>query len=249
MDYQRIYDEIIQNAKLSEEERKFLKEKNLEYFENHHIIPRSSGGSNEKDNLVLLKAREHFLCHWLLYKINPTQENAFSWWMMSNSDGNFYHKERVIQTSKKYEYARKAFSEHIGKLHKGKPLSDEHKQKLSLSKIKDKNHFFGKKHSEEHKQYLSKINLGENNAFFGKKHSIESKIKMSESAKKRIGVKSNRYGKKHSEETKIILSEINAGKPRSVPHEIVECPYCKKLGIKPNMKRWHFDNCKEKANE
>ena len=38
------------------------------YYEKHHIIPRCLNGSNDKDNLVLLTAREHYLCHWLLWK-------------------------------------------------------------------------------------------------------------------------------------------------------------------------------------
>ena len=40
-----------------------------EYYEKHHIIPKSLGGTNEKENLVSLTAREHFICHLLLLKI------------------------------------------------------------------------------------------------------------------------------------------------------------------------------------
>jgi hypothetical protein len=40
-----------------------------EYYESHHIIPKSLGGSNAPKNLVLLTAREHFICHLLLVKI------------------------------------------------------------------------------------------------------------------------------------------------------------------------------------
>ena len=36
------------------------------YTEKHHIIPKSLGGTNTKDNLVRLTAREHFVCHRLL---------------------------------------------------------------------------------------------------------------------------------------------------------------------------------------
>jgi len=38
------------------------------YTENHHIIPKSCGGDNSKDNLVALTAKEHFICHLLLTK-------------------------------------------------------------------------------------------------------------------------------------------------------------------------------------
>jgi hypothetical protein len=44
------------------------------YTEKHHIVPRSLGGNNEKNNLVRLTGREHFICHWLLTKM--TQGNA-----------------------------------------------------------------------------------------------------------------------------------------------------------------------------
>jgi hypothetical protein len=37
-----------------------------EYGEKHHIVPRSLGGNNSKENLVRLTAREHFICHALL---------------------------------------------------------------------------------------------------------------------------------------------------------------------------------------
>jgi hypothetical protein len=39
------------------------------YYEEHHIIPKSVGGEDNPDNLVLLTAREHFLAHYLLTKI------------------------------------------------------------------------------------------------------------------------------------------------------------------------------------
>ena len=39
------------------------------YVEKHHIIPKSLGGNNRKENLVNLSAREHFICHRLLVKM------------------------------------------------------------------------------------------------------------------------------------------------------------------------------------
>ena len=35
---------------------------NIGYYEKHHIQPKSLGGSNKKENLVRLTAREHFIC-------------------------------------------------------------------------------------------------------------------------------------------------------------------------------------------
>lgn len=38
------------------------------YTEKHHIIPRSLGGSNDADNLIILTGRQHFIAHWMLWK-------------------------------------------------------------------------------------------------------------------------------------------------------------------------------------
>lgn len=37
-----------------------------EYKERHHIVPKCIGGTNDKDNLIDLYAREHFIAHKLL---------------------------------------------------------------------------------------------------------------------------------------------------------------------------------------
>ena len=42
------------------------------YTENHHIIPKCIGGSNDKSNLIALTPEEHFLAHQLLAKMHPT---------------------------------------------------------------------------------------------------------------------------------------------------------------------------------
>ena len=51
--YTRWYYDIIDRAKT-----RILSANN--YYEKHHIIPKSLGGSNSADNLVNLSAREHF---------------------------------------------------------------------------------------------------------------------------------------------------------------------------------------------
>jgi len=66
MNYEKIYNRIIQNAILENR----IKGKEI-YYEIHHIIPKCIGGNNKKNNLVLLTAKEHFICHKLLCKIYP----------------------------------------------------------------------------------------------------------------------------------------------------------------------------------
>lgn len=59
--YTKWYFNIIKNAN----KRKI----NNGYTEKHHIIPKSLGGVNSKNNLVKLTGREHFLVHLLLIRM------------------------------------------------------------------------------------------------------------------------------------------------------------------------------------
>jgi len=68
MNYARIYYNIIQ---------KRLQEQYDGYTEKHHIVPVSLGGSNNKENLVNLSAREHFICHYLLVKMYKGNTNSY----------------------------------------------------------------------------------------------------------------------------------------------------------------------------
>ncbi len=62
MNFLKIYDQIIESAKVKNRNRK------QGYFERHHIIPKCMGGSDDKSNLVFLTAKEHYICHHLLHK-------------------------------------------------------------------------------------------------------------------------------------------------------------------------------------
>ena len=76
MNYDKIYKQIIE----------FRKENPLDkdhYGENHHIIPRSLGGSDDNENLVRLSAREHFICHMLLAEMYPKE--TFEWYKMNHA--------------------------------------------------------------------------------------------------------------------------------------------------------------------
>lgn len=52
-------------------EKAIPRTKMLDYYENHHILPKSfkMGGEYDTDNLVKLTAKEHFICHRLLPKM------------------------------------------------------------------------------------------------------------------------------------------------------------------------------------
>ena len=113
MNYQKIYDQIIERAKTRKLES---------YKERHHIIPKCIGGTNEKSNIVELTAREHFLCHWLLYEIYlGNRKLAMAFFMMCNiKDRN---QKRYTPSSRIYQYAKNVSSLlHHSKLDKYKDI-------------------------------------------------------------------------------------------------------------------------------
>lgn len=66
-----------------------------EYYETHHIIPKCMGGSNDKENLIDLFAREHFEAHRLLALENPENEKIiYAWWAMCTLPGSSKKKRR-----------------------------------------------------------------------------------------------------------------------------------------------------------
>jgi hypothetical protein len=44
----------------------------------------------------------------------------------------------------------------------------------------------------------------------------------------------------------LAVKSVYAGKPRRIK---VSCPKCEKIGDAGAMKRWHFDNCKDRSRQ
>lgn len=111
MDYNKIYKDIIDNR---------LSNKYEGYTEIHHIIPRCLGGTDNKDNLVDLSAREHFICHLLLTKMYSRYTNEYYKMchafiiMKSTRDG----KHKYIN-SKLYARLKNDFSIRMSELQSG----------------------------------------------------------------------------------------------------------------------------------
>ena len=104
MNYSKIYYKIIENRKNNPYDG---------YIESHHIVPKSLGGTDDKNNLVNLTAREHFICHLLLTKMYSQNTpnyykmvKAFMMMLVCKSE----NQERFL-TSKKYEFLKTKFSE------------------------------------------------------------------------------------------------------------------------------------------
>jgi hypothetical protein len=145
MNYSKIYYKIVENRKDHPYDG---------YVECHHIIPKSLGGSNDKDNLVNLSAREHFICHLLLTKMysegtpnHYKMVKAFMMMLLCKSE----NQQRVL-TSKRFESLRIKFSE-------AQSLSQTGKNNSQFGKTKSLE--LRKKISDRTKESLSAKGLGE----------------------------------------------------------------------------------------
>ncbi len=171
MNYKKIYDNFMQDRLDKKPERLLLK-KNGDYFEGHHIIPKSKGGVGNSNrpknnqNIVLLTSREHFLAHWILWRIHRDRPSALAFHKMLSSNKN----QNRITSSKGYEEARESFRlTNIGNQYgkgKTKIISEEQKKNHSLimkgKYLGDNNPFFNKKHTEESKDKIRKSREGIN---------------------------------------------------------------------------------------
>ena len=147
MNYRHIYMCIIAHAK-SEEKSGLRKKGNGNYYERHHILPRSLFPlwKKEKRNLVLLTAREHFFCHQLLTKIYPSKEMYSALWMLYITrkgkkiiSVKEYEKLKQIQAEKMSKmlkenpekYSKSRFKKGMETWNKGLKLNDDYRKKIS----------------------------------------------------------------------------------------------------------------------
>ena len=65
----------------------------------HHITPKCMGGSDKGDNLVIFTPREHFVAHWLLWKIHgKTMAPAFKIMLATSKKNGVRVTSRVYQS-------------------------------------------------------------------------------------------------------------------------------------------------------
>jgi hypothetical protein len=122
MDYVKIYNNLMGRAR----------DRVLDtYTETHHIIPRCMGGSDDMDNLVNLTYREHFIAHWLLYRIHPTNSKiAFAFTAMTmDKYGNKLVEGQWTPSSRQLEELKIARI----KARRGRPHTAETRKKISES--------------------------------------------------------------------------------------------------------------------
>lgn len=144
--YTRWYDSIVYNAQCAMRSRK-----DGVYYENHHIHPNCFGGTKKRRNMVLLTAREHFLCHWLLTKMMADDVGTRKMMkaMKSFTRASKNQQRGIIMQSVRYRIAR----EIANKSFRGVPRSPEVRAKISAATK-------GRPHSAEHNRKMGLAHAG-----------------------------------------------------------------------------------------
>jgi hypothetical protein len=164
MNYQLHYNRLIERAR--------LRPRPEGYVEEHHVIPRCMGGSDDKDNLVFLTAGEHYVAHQLLVKVNP--QNAG---LIYSAVAMGLNPSNTVRNSKVYSWLRERFSKELSVSRKGSG-NPMYGKPCAWMKNGSPPPMLGKKQSEKFNKWLKEY-------WTGRKHKPESIIKMRESALKR----------------------------------------------------------------
>ena len=211
MNYKKIYDNIVTRAKNRQLEG---------YGENHHIIPKCLGGSNKKENLVKLTAKEHWTVHLLLIEIYPNHPKlklAVRMMMVKSTNQG----RDVITSGKQFERLRIEAAKAHSELMLGVPKPQ---------------------FTKEHRDKISKAKIGKPGANKGRVFTEEHKAKIGLSSKGRISGDRNPMRKKEVlDKHPALFSDKN--NPSKIK---IECPHCNIFFGKGNYIRWHGDNCKNK---
>jgi hypothetical protein len=207
--YFKYYTNIIENAS---------KREISGYTERHHILPKSLGGDNDKNNIVALTAREHFICHHLLSKFTTGRAKSkmsYALWRLSNK------KDGRIKSSKIYDQVRKNHANMLSKSKTGvkrKSFSDEARRNMSEAKKGKPSNRKGMKQPPEAVEAMRQ-------KLIGRKKDIEKE-----------------YPPVRRRELAKHFRKINKDKPKKKS----PCMYCE-MEVAPHiMARFHGEKCKFK---
>ena len=154
MNYKKIHDEIIARGQSRAITRKAANNLLGGYCEEHHVIPKCffkddskddsigwlEGDPNDKNNLVFLSAREHYIIHQLLVKIYPgNKQISFACFMMT------WDKYGHRVNNRLYEWVKKQHAANISASRKGKTKETcTIVAKIVKTKADNGHHFAGK---------------------------------------------------------------------------------------------------------
>lgn len=199
--YSKIYEKLCLRAFERCKTKKEAK-KHLEYFESHHIYPQcfNKNYAKEKENLVFLTAKEHYIAHLLLVRMFSGKKKS----QMAYALLQFGRKRTGVYSLNSNQFAmiRRIMSETKTGMKREK-FSDEWIEKLR------------QRAKERYESGQSSLGdqKGEHNGMFGKKHSEETKRIFREQRKgKYAGPENPMFGRTHSKETVDFIKKNNTGR-------------------------------------
>lgn len=195
-------------------------------YEKHHVVPKSLGGSNLKENIVRLTAHEHFVCHLLLTKMvegRNREKMIYAAWSMANLENQ--NQQRYKITGRMYSILRQEYSK-VKAMHTklNNPMHDPEIRKRHQEAINRRGKTKGNSGqkrgsiSEELRSVLRQKTL--------EQMTSERREKIRHQQLNRTPEQKEKYAFAHS--------------PR------ISCIFCKKTLPPGHFARYHGDNCKSK---
>ena len=227
MNYRHVYMLIIKHAKkeldlgLRPHSNKKRKDFPNQYFEFHHILPKSIFPlwAKKKSNIVPLTAREHFFCHQLLTKIYPSRKMYFALYAFIYRPNTSFENYKI--TSRMYERLKIESSKLKSEVSKEwwSTLSEEEKEerrKKGAEWLKWGKEQYLLNRTEEEKQLASKHHSESLKRYY-KEHAQEALAKRKEyyktdAFKERMQKWKQIMQSKSEEEMKIINAKKNVSK-------------------------------------
>jgi hypothetical protein len=191
------------------------------YYEKHHIIPRSLGGSDDDDNLVYLLPREHYVAHHLLTKmVEGTEKSKMTFALHTFFHFNKYR--RLNFTARQYEYHKKEFAKAC---------------KYRVPKTKSDVYSF--KHRETLEEFVGTIYEFHKHSGLSQQEVNFLRVAAEDEASTTRWIKN--WGVWVDE-----LQDWSYNKRKKPSRQTpVICEHCNKSVSPGNYSRWHGDNCKE----
>ena len=192
--YTKVYYQII--------ERRIGKHLSKRLTHNHHIIPKSLGGSDNKENLIRLSYREHYVCHHLLTKMMKNKNDyhrmacAFHYMMYAKNMDKVY-------TSRQFDIAVKIMTEaKRGRSSPGLGVTKESYVGSALSKwngSKEQSDFLKQLYTNRKITWGDKISKSRIGKGCGQRNAMSSPIHRAAVSASKVGLRSlykSGFGKK-----------------------------------------------------
>jgi hypothetical protein len=222
------------------------------YTEKHHVHPRSLGGTDDKNNLVDLTAREHFICHWLLTKIYTGEAKAKMIYALNGMkrSNTFAQRYETKITARVYENLKKEFSIVHSATMKGRepwnrgiPITESQREKNRTAAT-------GKKRSLESIAKAVAKQTGQKRSQETKdkiRDALKGKLKGPMSAENKLKISQGSKGKTKREGHGSRISATVAAQKAAGTHYTQQpkqtCPHCGIQASKARYNGYHGANC------